>query len=349
MRQTIAVFIIVILLYFPSARAQTADSAFCVSLLALGDVNLGRTVGQKILQGDTTYPFKKIGGMLIRADIVFANLECPITDQNGETQNPKSNIIFCAPPDASIALQRAGITIVSTANNHAYDYGLKGLRETIKFLSSGRIQCVGTVTDSGARFVPVVLERKGIKVGIIAYTQTMNFCFGWHGFVSVFDSARAQWEITQLRPKVDFIIASYHGGEEYKDVPDEEALRNMRLLAQCGVDVVLGHHPHVTQGIEVYRNCLIFYSLGNAVFYQPQLVWTQRSFAALIAFEKKNGKKSIQSVELIPFRPGLQPKIDLNALEMRELIDRTQKLSTVSITHTGRGYFVKLPSSYLSQ
>jgi hypothetical protein len=78
----------------PRAHSQNADSVASVSLLALGDVNLGRTVGQEILKGSTDFPFKKFGGVLARAEVVFANLECPVTDQNGETQSPKSNVIF---------------------------------------------------------------------------------------------------------------------------------------------------------------------------------------------------------------------------------------------------------------
>jgi poly-gamma-glutamate synthesis protein (capsule biosynthesis protein) len=323
------------------AVTQNTDSVKCVSLLALGDVNLGRTVGQEILKGKIDYPFEKFGNVLTRADVVFANLECPVTDQNGETQSPKSNVVFCAPPNAGVTLRRAGITVVSTANNHAFDYGLKGLRETIKFLKQDSVQFMGTVTDSGAEFAPVIVECNGIKIGFLAYTQTVNIRGRWNGLISVFDSARAQSEIDTLRPKVDFVIASYHGGDEYKDVPGKFADREMKLLAEFGTDVVIGHHPHVPQGIEIYRGCLIFHSLGNTVFNQPQRFWTQRSFAALLALKKRNGVKEISSIELIPFRSGYQPKTDLNVVDTQELIDRIQTLSTITITHTERGYFAE--------
>lgn len=321
-------------------RAQSADSTIGISLLALGDVNLGRTVGQRILHGDTAYPFKKIQPLLNRADVVFANLESPISDQHGETQSPKSNVIFCGPPPAASSLRRAGITVLSTANNHAYDYGVKGLRETIHFLSQERLAFTGTVADTGEVFKPAVIECKGIKIGIVAYTQTVNFRSGWRGLISVFDSARARHEIDELKPSVDFVIASYHGGEEYKEVPDAKAARAVQMLAEFGVDIVLGHHPHVTQGIEIYRHCLIVHSLGNAVFYQPQLLWTQRSFAVLLRLEKRGDRKSVSSAQLIPFRPGLQPALDLTPAQEGKIIDRTRKLSTVTITLTERGYFV---------
>jgi len=323
------------------ARTQDPDTAVSVSLLALGDVNLGRTVGQEILKGKTDFPFKKFDTVLTRAEIVFANLECPVTDQNGETQSPKSNVIFCAPPGAGATLRHAGITIVSTANNHAFDYGLKGLRETISFLRRDSIRFVGTLLNAGEEFAPVIIERNGIKFGILAYTQTVNIRGTWKGLISLFDSARAWHEIHALKSQVDFVIASYHGGDEYKDVPGVSAERDMKLLADFGADIVIGHHPHVPNGIELYHECWIFHSLGNAVFNQPQRFWTQRSFAALLKFNKRNGLKIISSIELIPFRPGYQPSTDLNQAEAQEMINRIQMLSTVSITHTERGYFVK--------
>ncbi len=343
MRYKFALLIIGTLIIQPISRAleQNSDSVRGVSLLALGDVNLGRTVGQEILKGKMDFPFERFDSVLTRAEVVFANLECPITDQNGETQSPKSNVIFCAPPDAGATLRRAGITVVSTANNHAFDYGLKGLRETIRFLNRDSIRFAGTVMNAGEEFSPAIVVRNGIKFGILAYTQTVNIHRGWKGLISVFDSARAWQEIHTLKPKVDFMIASYHGGDEYEDVPGEYAEREMKLLAEFGVDFVFGHHPHVPNGIEIYHGCWIFHSLGNVVFNQPQRFWTQRSFAALVQLEKRNGQKIISSIELIPFHPGYQPSTDLNKDEVQELMNRIQMLSTVSITHTQRGYFVK--------
>ncbi len=351
MRNKYTLFIVIALLVQPTSKAfaRNSDSVLSVSLLALGDINLGRTVGQEILKGNTDFPFEKFDSVLARAEIVFANLECPVTDQNGETQSPKSNVIFCAPPGAAATLRRAGITVVSTANNHAFDYGMKGIRETIKFLNQESVRFTGTVMDTGKEFSPVIIERNGIKFGILAYTQTVNIQGKWKGLISVFDSIRAYNEIKNLKQQSDFVIASYHGGGEYKDTPGESAEREMKLLAEFGADVVFGHHPHVPNGIEIYCGCWIFHSLGNAVFNQPQRFWTQRSFAALLKFEKWNAKKNISSIELIPFHPGYQPSADLNKDESQELMNRIQMLSTVSITHTERGYFVKPSAEKKSQ
>ncbi len=328
--------------------SQHTDSLISVSLLALGDVNLGRTVGQEILKGNLDYPFEKFAGVLARADVVFANLECPVTDQHGETQSPKSNVVFCAPPDAAKTLKRAGITIVSTANNHAFDYGLKGLQETIKFLTQDSILFAGTVSDSGLGFAPVIIEHHGITFGVLAYTQFVNIHGNWEGRIALFDSGKVCDEIHALKPKVDFILVSYHGGDEYKENPGISAERDMEVLAAAGADVVFGHHSHVPQGIKIIQNCLVFHSLGNAVFNQPQRFWTQRSFAPLMEFKKRNGQKEISSIELIPCRPGFQIQADVDEREARKVIGRIQSLSTVTITHTERGYFVEPSVAQLS-
>jgi poly-gamma-glutamate capsule biosynthesis protein CapA/YwtB (metallophosphatase superfamily) len=129
---------------YASGQADTDDTLHTLSLLALGDINLGRSVGQEILKGNIDYPFAKCKNMFMRADVLFANLESPVTDQHGETQSPKSNVVFCAPPPASSSLRRSGMFVVSTANNHAFDYGVKGIQETSSSPEPSRIPAKDT-------------------------------------------------------------------------------------------------------------------------------------------------------------------------------------------------------------
>ena len=239
--------------------SQEVDSVSRLTVLLFGDINLGRALGQDLLSGKIDYPFENMKSILKSADIVFANLESQVTDQRGETESPKSNYVFCAPPAAAKALKRGGVTIVSTANNHAFDYSFRGLQETIKYLEEEKIRYVGTSKDSVRAFPPVVIKRRGISVGFLAYTQFVNGNDLWWGRISVFDSVRARRDIASLRSKVDCVVVSFHGGGEYVDRPDEKTLRQMRSLVDAGADLVVGHHPHVPQGIEEYRKKLIFY------------------------------------------------------------------------------------------
>jgi poly-gamma-glutamate synthesis protein (capsule biosynthesis protein) len=300
-------------------------------LIAFGDVNLGRSVGQEILKGNISYPFDSIGTVLSQAEIVFANLESQLSEQRGETQHPKYNLIFCGPPQGARSLKLAGITVVSTANNHAFDYRLRALKETIRSLQNEGIQFAGTNDSGDSVFAPSIVERNGIRVGFVAYTSFVNAKGGWHGYVSDFDSARVRMEILQLRSSADVVIASLHGGVEYSESPDKEIRRQLRFLAEVGADVVLGHHPHVPQGVERYRNRWIFHSLGNFVFYQPQLEWTQKSFGAQIRFVKDSLGTRVGGVSLLPFRAGRQPSFTLPQKEIEMMAQRLQKLSNVPV------------------
>jgi poly-gamma-glutamate synthesis protein (capsule biosynthesis protein) len=321
-------------------QAQQQDSVSHATLIAVGDINLGRSVGQELLKGRTDYPFEGIASLFHQADIVFANLESPITDQHGETQSPTSNIIFCGPPVAATSLRNANVSIVSTANNHEFDYGMKGLDETIQYLNEAGIKFVGTTLDSN-NFAPAMMQCNGLTIGILAYTQLVNIHNGWRGRISFFDSSRAAEEIRTLKQKVDVVIASFHGGTEYSDAPDSVTKHQLQWLAESGADIVLGHHPHVAQGVERYGNSWIVNSLGNAVFYQPQRKWAIWSFAVKFLFEKRNRGTNVSSIQLIPFRAGYQPTTQISKQESEYVMARISKLSKVIISKKEKGYFVE--------
>ena len=312
------------------AGAQ-GDEARRMSLIAVGDINLGRHVGQVLLKDSLDYPFFFVSGVFSRYDIVLGNLESQITDQNGETQHPSDRYIFCAPPQAAKALRMAGVTLVATANNHAYDYKAKGLRETIGYLKDAGIAWSGTSIDSVGTFPPVVLERNGIRVGFLAYTQFVNRKTGWIGHIALFGKSLAKKEIAALGSRVDLVVVSYHGGDEYREQPNKRTVSDMRALIDAGADVVIGHHSHVPQGVESYKGKLIFYSLGNFVFYQPQREWTQKGIAVAFTAVRDSLGVSIEKAEILPLKAGFQPSFDVSSADRLLLEERLRKLSRVSI------------------
>ncbi len=326
--------------------SQSIDSVSRTTLLLFGDVNLGRNLGKDLLKGDIDYPFRKMKSTLRSADAVFANLESTLTEQNGETESPVSNYIFCGPPVGAKALNRGGITLVSTANNHAFDYSLKGLQETIQNLEAEKIQHVGTSSDSVKFFRPVIIQRHGIRIGLLAYTEFVNLAGQWSGRISVYDSIRAKKEIDRLKPTVDVVIVSFHGGSEYSETPREITLKRMRSIVNAGADIVVGHHPHVPQGIEEFRGKLIFYSLGNFVFNQSQQ-WAKRSFGVELRFMKAHKQTVVESVRLIPIRAYKQPARDLSGTEIQELVDRLRMTSNTNIvTHQDSIFVTSLQLSH---
>lgn len=244
---------------------------------------------------------------------------------------------------AAGSLRRSHINVVSTANNHAFDYGLKGLIETISFLRSEGIQFAGTSADSTGNFPAAIVEKHGIRIGIAAYTQFVNGSAQWEGHISIFDTQRVKFEIDDLKKKTDFVVASYHGGKEYADVPDARTQSDMRSLIDAGADIVFGHHAHVPQGIEEYRHKLIFSSLGNFVFLQSPY-WSRRSYGVELLFERLMEKTSLARVRLVPVRAGYQPSHDLNSDELTKLMRRVQSLSNVQIETRGSMFLVRVPS-----
>ena len=122
--------------------------------LGIGRVNFGRECGQAILANPTYDPFQFVEPLWRDSDITFVNLESQLSDQKGETQSPKNRLIFTGPPGGADVLARAGIDVVSTANNHAWDYGRSALFETLDNLARAGVANVGTGKTFDAAYAP---------------------------------------------------------------------------------------------------------------------------------------------------------------------------------------------------
>ncbi|MEW5799632.1 MAG: CapA family protein [Bacteroidota bacterium] len=303
------------------------------TFMAFGDINLGRMIGQRILKGDIDFPFQKINLSEDSADIIFANLESQLSDQNGETVNKKSNIVFTGPPEGAQSLRNAGITVVSTANNHALDYGNSALRETIDLLRSENIFHVGTSKSLKNLYQPLIIEKNNIKFAIFAVTSFVNFNpKRWMETVAATDTVRLKEEIDKVRESVDIIVLSYHGGVEYTLRPVEPTRRFADWCIKNGVDLFIGHHPHVSFGVQKRSDKFIVHSLGNFVFFQPQHYWTQRSYGIKFWFEKQDSSVAFGIEKFIPLKVGLQTERLIDTTEIKKLRYRTQQLSNFDLS-----------------
>ncbi len=316
----------------PEVQAGS-DTTYSVRFLAFGDVNLGRTVGQKILHVGRHYPFEHYSIRNDSADIVFANLECQVSDQQGETGHPKFNLIFTAPPEAITTLLGSGIDIVSTANNHAVDYGIDALLETIERLEKANIRFVGTSKDKETLFQPLILEKNNIKFAIFAVSSFVNMTFkGWRNHVATPDTVELLKQLDRIRDSVDVVMMSYHGGVEYIDRPTQKVMQFAEWSVRNGVDIFLGHHPHVTYGIMQREKSIIVHSLGNFIFFQPQHYWTQRSYGVRFLIQKKGTETTFSLEKLIPVNVSMQTRRLTDSAESMKLFRRTQKLSNIDLT-----------------
>lgn len=251
-----------------------------VRLLFGGDVMLARYVGQLArAKRDPAWPWRGVAERFAAADIACVNLESPFSDRPAIA---KGNMIFRAEPGMVNGLVLAGVDVVSTANNHTRDCGAHGVAFTLDWLRKHGIAAAGTGVSEQAAHDGVVVSRKGTRFGFLAYTYDQSN--GNHrdtdARVAVMDLERLRADVIRLRGRADVTVVLMHAGVEYapKSAAGQHAFAHAAIDA--GARLVIGHHPHVTQPAERYRDGVIVYSLGNFIFDQFQRAETQRGLVA---------------------------------------------------------------------
>ena len=253
-------------------------------LLLGGDVMLSRHVGEFArLRRDPAWPMRDLTDLFSSASIKFVNLEAPFSDRGPLM---KEGMVFKAEPDMVEALRAAGIDVVSTANNHARDCGGYGLEFTLDWLARHDIAAAGTGLTADAAHRGTVLERNRVRFGFLAYTYDQSN--GNHADrddrIAMLDADEMTDDVHAMRERADVVIVSMHAGAEYQSKPNAVQQQFAHAAIDAGATVVVGHHPHVTQTVESYRDGVIFYSLGNLVFDQFQRRETQRGWIADLRF-----------------------------------------------------------------
>jgi poly-gamma-glutamate capsule biosynthesis protein CapA/YwtB (metallophosphatase superfamily) len=226
------------------------------------------------------HPFSKIAPVLREADIAFANLENPLSERGRLTG------AFRGSPALAGAMASAGIDVVSTANNHALDIDEAGLVDTLESLAAAGIAAVGTGPDLERATAPVFLERNGIRFAFLAYSMLENsgeLGFAWfdRSGVAPLDPFLVEEDVQAVRDQADYVIVSFHWSwEEVRDVHPEARTIAHRII-EAGADVIIGHHPHVPQGVEVYDGGFVLYSLGNFIFGHYREPWMDNILARI--------------------------------------------------------------------
>jgi len=215
---------------------------------------------------DAAYAFDEFD-LLRNADVAMVNLECPITSRGKKVPKPYN---FRMQPEFIAGLQRGGIDIVNLANNHVYDYGSVGLFDTISYLDSVGICHVGAGRNSREAHQPAVITVSRRRIGFLGY-----YGGGEAPEATEKKPGVARPEIRLItsdieslrhRDSVQFIVVNLHWGTEKARIPDQWQVQLGHHIIDAGADVVIGHHPHVLQGIERYKTGVIVYSLGNFIF-----------------------------------------------------------------------------------
>ena len=235
-----------------------------VTLIAVGDISYSRGVERIVKkQKNINYPFLKIQDYLKNSDILFGNLETPITRG---PEIPDFEMTFRSNPGTEKALKQVGFSILSLANNHTMNYGEKGLEDTFNYLEEESIKYVGAGQNEQEAYQPVFIGAKGIKFAFLAYNDTgfvpPSYEAGENHVGTAFMRVEKMVQAIKVaKQKANFVIVSIHSGTEYADTPNNSQTSFAHAAIDAGADLIIGHHPHFVQTVEKYKRNIFFIAL----------------------------------------------------------------------------------------
>lgn len=282
-----------------STTGMQAEAVRPVGIAAVGDVQLSRRVGLRIAASGWAPIFEGVRPLIEGADLAFCNLESPASTLGVSYAGKDPAVTFRADPASLFALKRAGFDLVSLANNHSGDFGGKALMQTLDALDALDIASSGAGANLASARKPALVEAAGKRIALLSYTEPMWSVTeaGQDSGVAIIRETEIIADLVSARGLADYVIISLHWGEEYEGVPRERDRAFARRLVDAGAAAILGHHPHVLQGVEFHRGVPILHSLGNFVF---DMI-SPKTYESAIAYLRL-GAEAPASVQLIPIR-----------------------------------------------
>jgi poly-gamma-glutamate capsule biosynthesis protein CapA/YwtB (metallophosphatase superfamily) len=278
---------------------------------------------------DPDFPFRRIAPFFKSRDLVILNLETPLST------HPRDNGLFKSHPAYAKAIKDAGVSLLILSNNHIFDAGEPGFLDTLAALERAGLQVAGVGSSLEEARKGAWREVKGTKLCLLSYTQYCNSRFaslasGCPGILPL-DRRMMIEDIRAARPKADVLAVSVHWGIENQPAVHPVQIEIARQLVDAGADAVVGHHPHVPHGIEIYRNRPIVYSLGNFIFAQrnhpgwkhnflAELVVDGRDIRALVVYPVAGDGARLFQPELLQ---GSEADAALSDLQMRSIPFKT--------------------------
>lgn len=282
-----------------------------VTVNAVGDMMIGTLYPSAKLPADDGWAALKYAASMLTAgdpDIVTGNLEGAMTESRstGKDMSTGRSYAFRMPVEYAKYLKEAGFTAVTVANNHAYDFGAKGYEETRKIVRQAGVAAFGESKQV------LEIDIRGIRVGMIG--------FSWHNtFNNILNTQASMKLIREASARFDILIVSVHGGNEGEaaaNVKDEmeyyasaergNMMRFCRLAVENGADLILGHGPHIPRAVELYRDRLIAYSLGNFATYMMFVTANMRKFSPILQVEMERDGRFVRGkiLPMIQFESG---------------------------------------------
>jgi poly-gamma-glutamate capsule biosynthesis protein CapA/YwtB (metallophosphatase superfamily) len=233
-----------------------------------GDVSLDPVQIEAFRTHGYDWAWSGLGGLFGRDDLTVVNLECPVTDI--VDPEPKAFTFRCD-PQALPAARRAGVDVMSQANNHAYDQGPAGLVDSVDTIRATGLTSVGAGADEVAALRAARFEINGWTVAVVGIDQVLDPLDQVAGptkpgTAAGHDFRLALRAVRDAAASSDLVVVMIHWGVELEARPRPYQVRQAHRMVDAGANVIFGAHPHVLQPLETYRGRPIFYSLGNLVW-----------------------------------------------------------------------------------
>lgn len=244
-----------------------------MSLIAVGDILIHESVYKDAYNSatglyDFHYMFTDIEPIIKNYDLKFCNQESNI---GGKTLGISGYPSFNSPDEIGDELVNLGFNLISLANNHTLDKGEDAALYSNSYWKSKNVNFAGSYSSMEERNEVKVYEQNGIKYAFLAYTTISNAIVRKGYLLNMYSADKVKNDIDLIKGQVDVIIVSMHWGVENTNTPTESQRQIAEYLSSLGVNIVIGHHPHVVQPVEYVNNTLVIYSLGNFISNQLSL------------------------------------------------------------------------------
>lgn len=307
-----------------------------IKLLAVGDISLQTRNNKR--------PFENIEQIIGSKDILFGNLEAVLSSSR---RTAEKAVVLYTSPENVVYLKDAGFDILNIANNHIMDLGAEGLDTTLDVLNQNNLNFIGCSNHKFSRTYTTI-KINNTNIGFLGYCENSLDKPQNDAIINPMNEDSIIQDITNLKSQCDVIVISLHWGIENVFYPSPKQIDLAHKLIDSGASIILGHHPHIIQGIEKYKNGVIAYSLGNFQF-DPSISYSPNNLTFILSIDFT--KEGLDAHDIIPikidddFAPCIPTEAERNEIQ-RTVSEISQPLIDSSITW--EWWFELIACEYLS-
>ncbi|MBK8396061.1 MAG: CapA family protein [Leptospiraceae bacterium] len=333
----------VLFLFTQPAFSEVQKRPRTLKILVAGDVMFNWGLRETRQKKGEFAPVEGLVSLFEEADLRMVNLETPVANSQEEMDDSKSYVFNAKPEDLSL-LKKINVDLVFLGNNHSMDYGKKGLEDTMENLKKENILFAGMGKNITAAFSPTLVSIRNNPFHIISVSnigESRLFASDSKPGIAPLQIEKLRKIINEKESEKKVNLLSVHWGIEYNPEPTKQQIKQAHDIINMGFSAVIGHHPHIPQGVEKYKNGIIIYSLGNFIF-GSRNQYLNHNIAVMLHFENQE----LVFCEIIPifgkFQNAEHLVKPLPYLEAEDFLHEysilCQNLNTKIEIKNGRGY-----------